>query len=112
MPESAILAAWERRVSAHEAILADRNLSDEAAAPIWSEVDAADAVLNGTVASSLPEIEVQLWAALHASDAALPDDAPWILRRDLHYVVSHKANFDWTVWPLIAALIGLRKLAQ
>lgn len=110
MDGSPILAAWDRRVSGHEAILANRDLSDEEAAALWAEIDAADGIINSTIAAHLEELEVQIWTALHVSDAYLAEDAGQILRRDMDYVAAHKANFDWQVWPLITALQSLRRL--
>lgn len=112
MDGSPVLAAWERRAARHKAIIADPALSDADAAPLWCEIDAADAIIGETVAASLREIEVQLWTVLHAADAFFPEDAGRILDRDLAYVVEHRANCDWQFRPLVAALQGIQALSQ
>lgn len=111
MSVSPILDAFGRRKAGHKALLADPALSDVDAAPLWADIDAADAIIGETVGSNLAEIESQIWTVLHAADAFFLEDAEHILDRDFDYVVEHKANCDWQFRPLIAALQGLRTIA-
>lgn len=111
MSESAILAAWERRVAAHKMINGgELSASDEAAAPYWAIVDECDKLIHSTIATTPRGIEVQIWTALHNSSAYVKDEEEAILRMDLDYVSKHAADFDWDARAMIAAIRSLRAM--
>lgn len=111
MSDSAILAAWERRVAAHSMITAGEvGASDDAADPHWAIVDECDKLIHSTVAQTPRGIEVQIWTALHNSSAYVKVEEQAILAMDLDYVSEHVKDFDWDARAMIAAIRSLRAM--
>lgn len=111
MSDSAILAAWDRRVAAHN-MINGRGLdaSDKSADPYWAIVDECDKLIHSTVASTARGVEVQIWTALHNSSAYVTVEEQAILNMDLAYVSDHAKAFDWDAHAMIAAIRSLRAM--
>lgn len=112
--DAAILAAWERRAAAFLAVraLPDDDTAggetDEQSAQ-WSIIDAAEAEICSSVATTPRGAELQLWcAAVYQFDNA-EEEAP-CYRADLDYFAAQGDRLDWKDKLLIAALRSLRAI--
>jgi hypothetical protein len=112
--DAAILAAWDRRTAA---FLAVRALPDDPAtggetdeqSEQWAIIDAAEAEMVASVATTARGAEVQLWcAAVYQFDDA-EDEAP-CYRGDLDYFIAQGDRRDWKDRLLIAAIRSLRAM--
>lgn len=111
MSDSAILAAWERRVAAYNVInRGELRGSVCTAAPYWAIVDECDKLIHSTVAQTPRGVEVQIWTALHNSSAYVKVEEQAILAMDLDYVSEHAKDFDWDARAMIAAIRSLRAM--
>lgn len=112
--DAAILAAWDRRAAA---FLAVRALPDDsttggetdAQAAQWAIIDAAEAEIVTSVATTARGAESQLWcAAVYQFDSA-EDEGP-CYRADLDYFTAQGDRRDWKDRLLIAAIRSLRAI--
>lgn len=111
MSDSAILAAWERRVAAYNVINGgELRGSVCTAAPYWAIVDECGKLIHSTVAQTARGIEIQIWTALHNSSAYNKSEEQAILSMDLDYVSKHAENFDWDTRTMVAAIRSLRAM--
>src|SRR3546814_721609 len=109
---AAITAAWDRREAAFRAVRAmpddpaTGGNTDEQEAQ-WAIIDAAEAEMVASVATTARGAEVQLWcAAVYQFDDA-EDEAP-CYRGDLDYFIAQGDKRDWKDRLLLAALRSLR----
>lgn len=110
--DAAILAAWDRRAAAFLAVraLPDDDTAggetDEQAAQ-WAIIDAAEAEIVASVATTARGAEIQLWcAAVYQFDSA-EDEAP-CYRADLDYFTAQGDRRDWKDRLVLSALRSLR----
>jgi hypothetical protein len=113
-PDAAILAAWDRRAAAFEAL---RRLPIDAATggstpeqdEHWAIADAAEAEICAAVATTPRGAELQLWvAATYVFDTA-EDEAP-CYRADLDWLNTKFAGLDWTHKLMVATIRSLRAM--
>lgn len=115
-PDAAILAAWERHKSAHAVYAA---LPFGEALPLgsytpeeqeqWDVIDAAEAVMKNTLATTPVGVECQLWVSLCHSLTDRKDEQA-ARDRNLDYFLADEGRFDWTDRLVIAAIRSLRAM--
>ena len=112
--DAVITAAWDRREAAFAAV---RAMPDDPAtggetdeqSEQWAIIDAAEAEIRSSVATTARGAEIQLWcAAVYQFDDA-EDEAP-CYRGDLDYFVAQGDKRDWSDRLLIATLQSLRAM--
>lgn len=115
-PDAAILAAWERHKAAHS-VYAALPFGDglplgsytPAEQEQWDVIDAAEAVIKDTIATTPEGVEIQLWVSLAHSLTARPDEQA-ARDRNLDYFLADEGRFDWTDRLLIGAIRSLRAM--
>lgn len=110
--DAAITAAWDRRAAA---FLAVRALPDDPTtggetdeqSEQWAIIDAAEAEIRSSVATTARGAEIQLWCAVVYQFDDAEDEAP-CYRGDLDYFIAQGDKRDWKDRLLLAALRSLR----
>lgn len=110
--DAALIAAWDRRAAA---FLAARELPDDPATggntdeqeAHWAIIDAAEAEMVASVATTPRGAEIQLWAAAVYQFDDAEDEAP-CYRGDLDHFIAQGDKRDWKDRLLLAALRSLR----
>ncbi|MBU7587972.1 MAG: hypothetical protein KAF42_02025 [Sphingopyxis terrae] len=115
-PDADILAAWGRITAAHAALAAcpvhaGPGEYSPAERAQWDIVDAAEAIIRTTKATTAAGVEIQLWVGLiHAMNDDGVEQA--ILRRDLDWFDERDGEFDWFERLFIAAIRSLRSMGD
>lgn len=110
-PDAEILAAWERHVAAYALINAPGTNEDpDTPHPAWAIADAADKIIQGTLAKTPEGVEIQIWTSLHNSSAYTTPEEQAILARDIEYIEANAVEFDWQALPMIMAIRSLRAM--
>lgn len=114
--DAAIIAAWERHKAAH-GVYAKLPFGDglpvgsytPAEQEQWDVIDAAEATIKDTIATTHEGVEIQLWVSLAHSLTARPDEQA-ARDRNLDYFLADEGRFDWTDRLVIAAIRSLRAM--
>lgn len=113
--DAAIIAAFDRRAVAFAALggLPDPAISGSSSTPEqaaqWAIIDAAEAEICATVATTARGAELQLWtAAVYQFDAA-EDEGP-CFNANLDHFTAQGDKLDWKDRLFIAALQSLRAM--
>jgi hypothetical protein len=114
-PDAALIEAWERRSAAYKRYNL-LPLSDEVGVPVgnytqaeaaeWAIIDAAEEVIQSTVASTPEGVAIQLWAML-THTVTHHDEERATLTRDLAFFNASDEDQDWTVRLILAAIRSL-----
>lgn len=114
-PDAAILTAWQRHMEARARYdaLPFSEVPGEGYTPEelaeWDEMDAAEAIVHNTVATTTKGVEVKLWLALgHTLTDREEDKAA----RDgnLAFFDAQDDRFDWNARLILSAIRSLRAM--
>ncbi|MBU7587903.1 MAG: hypothetical protein KAF42_01680 [Sphingopyxis terrae] len=115
-PDAEILAAWDRITAARAALAAcpvhtgpgDYSPAERAQ---WDIIDAAEAVIRTTAATSPAGVEIQIWVGLiHVMNDDGVEQA--ILRRDIDWFDERDGELDWFERLFVAGIRSLRSMQE